>query len=75
MPKELPTELFAGKRCVSISAGGSHSLVLTQDGTVYQLGYGSHGMHQDWWWVHDKLRPARVGGALEAVRVKVIVRL
>lgn len=30
-------------KIIQISAGGHHSLVLTEGGAVYSFGYGSHG--------------------------------
>ena len=72
VPTELSHELLAGRRCAHVSAGGSHSLIATEDGKVYQMGYASLGEHDDWWWIHNKLQPAEVRGTLAAVFVKAV---
>eukprot|EP00947_MAST-08B_sp_MAST-8B-sp1_P002991 g2991.t1 len=39
----LSIEALVGVRVCTMSAGGWHSLVLAEDGTVYSCGYGGHG--------------------------------
>jgi len=40
-PKKI--EAFAGQRVIAVSAGGSHSLVLTADGSVWSWGWSDAG--------------------------------
>ena len=41
LPKKV--EAFAGRRVVTVSAGGAYSLALTADGAVWSWGYGVWG--------------------------------
>ena len=52
-------EALAGRHVVAVSAGETHSLALTADGSVWSWGYGSRGMlgHGD---QQDQLLPKKV---------------
>lgn len=43
--EEVPTQLrsLSGKNVVFVSAGGSHSAAITEDGALYTWGKGSYG--------------------------------
>jgi len=47
VPKEINPKYFNNEKIISISAGGSHSLILAEDGDVYAFGLGLNGLLGD----------------------------